>query len=86
MQALRPHHGQDPFLRQRGRERDEPAQIAGGGHEVPLAPDLRATAELTAPKAHRLLDLREGALALRFAAELKTLSDMPIVLSGPESP
>src|SRR2546422_4268351 len=54
----------------RRRTREEPAQVAGGCHEVPLAPDIRPTAELAAAKPHRLLDLREWPLALRLAARV----------------
>src|SRR5207237_6504020 len=54
----------------RPRKREEPAQVAGGCHEVPLAPDIRPTAELAAAKPHRLLDLRAGPLALRLAARV----------------
>src|SRR5207245_5131312 len=54
----------------RRRKREEPAQVAGGCHEVPLTPDIRPTAELAAAKPHRLLDLREWPLALRLAARV----------------
>src|SRR5213594_2376374 len=54
----------------RRRKREDPAQVAGGCHEVPLAPDTRPTSELAAAKPHRLLDLREWSLALRLAARV----------------
>ncbi len=47
-------------------ERKEPAEVASRRDEVPFAPHLGASAELTATKPHRLLDLREGPLALRL--------------------
>src|SRR3989442_10503184 len=54
----------------RRRKREAPAQVAGGCHEVPLAPDIRPTAELAATNSHRLLDLRAWPLALRLAARV----------------
>src|SRR2546425_2522954 len=59
----------------RRHKREEPAQVAGGGHEVPLAPALRPTAALAAAKPHRLLDLRERPRALGPARALPLAPD-----------
>src|SRR2546427_8809924 len=64
-------------------QREQAAEVAGRRHQIPLAPHLRAPAELTAAKSHRLLDLRERPLALRLALRIAAPVDKSRLIPTP---